>query len=237
MFDADQLIVPPGMKTGLLMPEHPPGTQFPMAADHIDVIPQSDWPSMIDEDMSIRQFVKDIHNQGSNGSCASEAMTQGVATTMHASGGPYVRMNALGVYGRVNGGSDSGSSIMANLRFGQQYGCFPESVWPRSKGWRARPSEEAYEAAKQYRIQEVFEIGNWTEFGSALLLGFPVVFGYSGHSIVAVQLLSTSRFVYANSWDERWGDNGFGTISASSIYWPYGAYCIRTTTPNQDEAP
>lgn len=239
MFDATNLIVPVGQATGLREPTPAERSviQFPRAADRIEIIPTSEWGDLIDDDMDLRQFADIVYSQGSVGSCASEAKDQATAITLHASGAPYVRFNPYGTYGRVNGGRDAGSSIMANLRFGQQYGCFPEAVWPRSKGWSATPTEEAYKAAAEYRIDEVFEVGSWTEFGSALLKGFVVVFGYSGHSIVAVKLLSTTRFAYLNSWGANWGDNGVGTIANSSIYWPYGAYALRTTSSQQDTPP
>lgn len=232
-FQADELIVPPGKATGLLLRDDKPGEFFPLAPERIDVIPVSDWPSLLDEDMTLRQFVKVVYDQNGNGSCASEAMNQGTAIVQHAAGAPYVEFNPLFVYGRVNGGRDAGSSISANLRFGQRYGCCPESVWPRAYGWRRTPSDEAYAAAANHRIGEIFEVGNWEEFGSALLKGCPVVWGYRGHSITAVKLLSTTRFVYVNSWGQ-WGDGGFASVSKDSIYWPYGAYAIRTTTPTQD---
>jgi C1A family cysteine protease len=84
-------------------------------------------------------------------------------------------------------------------------------------------------------VLKVVRIRNKEEFGSALIYGLPVYFGYSGHAIYAVDPIDRSRFRYANSWDESWGDGGFGTISYNSIVWSYTAYAILTVTTPTDE--
>ena len=148
-----------------------------------------------------------------------------------------VVLNPWGTYGRVNGGSDRGSTLSANLAFGKSRGAFPEKVWPRSKGWRAEPSSEAYEAAKQFRIEEYFRSPDrdWEAFGSALLNGYVVYWGYSGHAILAVDLVDTDEFIYLNSWGQ-WGGGtphnnigyGFGKSANSNIMWAYGAYAFQS---------
>lgn len=142
----------------------------------------------------------------------------------------YVHFNPYFVYRHVNHGRDAGSSIDANLAYLRQDGVCPEAVWPRSKGWRARPSQEAYRIAKRYRILEFYDVTNEVELVSCILYGIPVVFGYSGHAICAVAMADTRRLIYVNSWGSNWGDSGFGTLSLSRIYWPYGAFAVRTAT-------
>jgi hypothetical protein len=102
-------------------------------------------------------------------------------------------------------------------------------VWPRDKGWRKNPSDEADTAALEYKGMEWFDISSTDEFGTALLKGFPVVWGSAGHAKCAVELLSTSEFSYLNSWDPTWGDQGFGTERLSAIEWGYGAWALRST--------
>jgi len=108
-------------------------------------------------------------------------------------------------------------------------GIAPESVWPRSKGWQATPSADAREAAKLYRIEEFYDITTTAEIGTALLLGFPVVFGWSGHSCVMTQLVNPTTAEYANSWG-NWGDQGFGQLRLSSVNFNYGAFAVRTVS-------
>jgi hypothetical protein len=92
------------------------------------------------------------------------------------------------------------------------------------------------EAARDYRIDEFFDIGNINELGTALIKGYPVVFGWSGHSCIFVDLLDKNTAVYANSWDSSWGDDGFGTLRLSSVNFGYGAFAIRSTIVD-DKAP
>jgi hypothetical protein len=145
-------------------------------------------------------------------------------------GQKHIYLNPWFAYHTTSGGVDRGSSIDENLRFLREYGCCPESIWPRSKGWKATPSREAYIAAKQFRIQEFYDVVTLEELVSCILHGFPVVFGYSGHAICGVAMASVDRVVYVNSWGTRWGDNGFGTIALSRIYRPYGMFAVRTSS-------
>jgi hypothetical protein len=192
-------------------------------------IPQRDWDAYItgQDAVDLAAMVKVILNQGSVGSCGAEGLTQALMISRAFSSQEHETLNPWFMYHTTSGGSDRGSSLPDNVQFAMKYGVASELVWPRSKGWRAAPSEAALTDAKKYVLLELYQVRNWEEFGTALLSGWPVYFGYSGHAIVAVKLLSTSRFVYANSWSPEWGDKGFGTLSNSSIYWPYGAYAIR----------
>ena len=235
---------PPGILPGLLV--EPVGVRNAVAsidqAPGFVRIPIAQWPALIAAKHNTSWWAHTglPLNQGQVGSCASESKDGGIMLSRERAGLPRVVMNPYATYGRVNGGRDSGSTLSANLSFAKQYGCFPESVWPRSKGWRAEPSAAAYEAAKQYRIVEYYRIPNndWEAFGSALLQGYVVYWGYSGHAIVGVDLVSTSTFRYLNSWG-NWGNAsphndqlraGFGVIDKSRIMWGYGAYCFQTVT-------
>jgi hypothetical protein len=197
-------------------------------------IPRPEWQEHIAAGSNNSSLVWTIFNQGSVGSCASESADQSVMLVREDMGLPRVKFNPYATYGRVNGGSDSGSTLSANLSFKRSRGCFPEAIWPRSKGWRATPSEQAYEAALLYRLDEFYEVTNWEEFGSALLQGWIVYWGYSGHAIVGVDVINEEQFLYLNSWGQ-WGQGseysdfnyGFGVVSRSRIMWSYGVYAFR----------
>ena len=102
----------------------------------------------------------------------------------------------------------------------------PEEVWPRSKGWRAEPGGEAKRIAKFFRILEFFYVETIDEFVSALLQGYDIHAGYTGHAIVFNRYLKRQTVEYLNSWG-NWGDNGFGKLSLSEVYFPYGAYAYK----------
>jgi len=201
-----------------------------MAADSIKVIPSGEWDAAAKElGDDLRRKVWVVLNQGQVGSCATESTAAATMISRSIVGAEQVLLNPLFIYHTTSGGRDAGSSIDDNLEFARDYGIAPESVWPRSKGWQAKPSEEAIQVAKQYRIEEFYDISNINEFVSALLLGFPVVFGSNGHAVTAVQHMGRYPLIL-NSWGD-WEDHGFGQwCSYNAINWNYGAWALRVAT-------
>ncbi len=228
-------IVPPGFRTGCLPRQSKPGEWCPLFSSRIRPIPQDQWAALAQE-ITLRPHVKNVYNQGQVGSCASESVCQSVAIGRARANVPDVLFNPYGVYHFVNGGRDQGSTLDANLKFARESGCFPESVWSRSHGWQQRPSEEAIEAAKQHRILEFYDIRSVAEFVTALLVGFPVVYGARGHAVTGTAHLHAQKAPeIVNSWGTRWGDNGFGIwvpYSGLADMLRHGAFAVRTTTQN-----
>ena len=222
----DELVLPPGFKCGCLPRVTAFGTCCKPMADEIEEIPRDQWPGLIGT-VSLRPRVRQVLNQGSNGSCATESTTQGVMVARDVAGLPFDLLNPLSIYHFTNGGSDNGSNIDSNLVHARDFGILPESYWPRSKGWRASPPTGYEKIAAKYRIDEFFDIASIDEIGTALLKGFAVVFGWSGHSCILTDLLSTTTALYCNSWG-NWGDAGFGKINLASINFGYGLFAIRS---------
>jgi hypothetical protein len=167
-------------------------------------------------------------DQDGYGSCGMEGSVGGMMQRRVADGQEHVMLNALPGYGEINGGRDGGSNPADALAYLQKHGAPSQAVWPRSKGWRAKMSDEARQDALQYRVSPdgLIRLNNWTDLGTCLLNGFCVPFGYSGHWIFATDLISTTRLRYKNSWGADWGDNGFGTLSKNSVYWSYGVWAV-----------
>lgn len=251
MISESDLTPPPG--SGIPNPRFRPrvlrrdddvGDNCPLirSAPGFRTIPQGEWRTLIGMGVNMSALVWSVFNQAQVGSCASESADGALKIVREGMGQSRVEYNPYGTYGRVNGGSDRGSTLGANLKFKRDVGSFVEKVWPRSKGWRATPSEEAYEAAWQHRLDEYYEITNWAEFGSALLQGWIVYWGYSGHAIVGADLINEEQFIFLNSWG-NWGSStefssmpyGFGVINRSRIMWSYGVYGFRTAVVSKDD--
>lgn len=203
---------------------------YPKAEDRIELIPEDEWENLA-KNITLRPRVKAIKDQNGYGACASYASVLAVEIARELAGYPYVELNPLTVYGRVNGGRDAGSSIDENLRFIMENGVVPASMWPESKGWRENPPEECWEAAQEYKIEEFYDIATNAEFVSALLRGFPVVFGARGHALCSIAYKREYPEV-GNSWAVSWGDEGFGKwVSWNGINTGYGMWCARVASP------
>jgi len=231
---SDQLILPPGKAFGCLPRKTRFGDCCKLLADEIKPIPRDKWPGLIGK-VSLRKHVRQVLDQDGVGSCATESTTQAVMVCRDVAGLPFTLLNPWSIYRVTSGGRDRGSNIDSNLEFARDTGILPESYWPRSKGWRASPPTGWKDVAAQHRVREFFDISSILELGTALLTGYAVVFGWSGHSVLATSLLSTTKIEYCNSWAKLWGDEGMGTLNLDSVNWGYGAFAIRTTSISNNE--
>ncbi len=224
------IIYPDGYKPGCLPRRSRPGELCPMAADRIKIVPSSDWAAAAAElGDNLRKHVPVVLDQNGYGSCACEATAGAIMLARAVQGLPFVQLNPLFIYRTTSGGSDSGSSIDDDLAFARDHGCASEAVWPRSNGFRTKPSPEAVEDALKYRIDEFFDIANVNEFVSSELDAWAVVHGAQGHAILAVQHMGTFPLIL-NSWGQ-WEDGGFGRwASYNAIQWSYGAFAVRVAS-------
>ena len=225
----EKLIYPLGFKLGCNRRKSRFGQVCKTAEDGIETIPRDQWNELIGL-VSLRNNVHVVLDQGSAGSCATESTTQGVMIVRDVARLPFELLNPWSIYHFTSGGRDNGSSIDENLVHARDYGVLSESYWPRSKGWKADPPSDWKAHAAPFQIDEFFDIATEEELGSAVLKGYAVVFGSSGHSCIITSLLSDSKAAYCNSWDESWGDHGYGTIALRSINWSYGSFAIRLAT-------
>lgn len=212
---------------GCLPRKSHPGKWCAMAADKIPLVPEADWDALAAQ-ITLRPYVKAVLDQDGVGSCACEAVAAAVMIGRALAGLPHVLLNPLFIYHTTSGGVDQGSSIDENLAFVRENGIAPESVWPRSMGWRAKPSAEAVEAAKAFRIYEFYDIATIAEMVSGEVKAFPVVHGAQGHAICAVAHKGTYPLI-VNSWGSDWEDGGFGRwTDYRNINWSYGSFAVRT---------
>lgn len=170
-----------------------------------------------------------VHN------CATESTSQAMEVIGVRCGFKWQELNPWSIYRVTSGGSDRGSNIDDNLEFARTVGVLPCSYFPRygANGtvinkWNAKPPDGWEEVAAVNRIDEWWDMTTIDEVGTALLLGYPVVVGWSSHSEVMVDLLPGAKAVVANSWSTEWGDKGFHVEPLSKINWGYGAFAVRT---------
>jgi hypothetical protein len=228
-----EFIVPPDKKTGCLYRASAFGGVSPVFGDKIKVLSDEEIIASIAARKAAglrkRDQVKQILDQDQVGSCATESTTQGVITTCVSAGRAFRLLNPWFLYYHSSGGVDRGSSIDTNLELARDIGIASEEVWPRSKGWRTKPSDAAYADALGNRILEFYDIGTVPEVRTALALGFLLVFGHDSHSELMLELEELNSADVANSWSTSWGDKGFHAtpFPLSRINWGYGCFAIR----------
>lgn len=222
--------LPPGRKWGLKPRMSRVGEWCTRAEDAIDIIPRDEWADRAKK-LPVVPYIPEILDQGKVGSCAAEATTGATMTERAIHGLPHVSLNPYFLYHHTSGGVDRGSSIDENLAVARDMGIAPISVWPRSKGWRQKPSDEAYEAAENYRIREFYDVTSINELVSCLLHGFLVVAGANGHAVYWIEHIDESKGRTVNSWGTDWGEGGIGVwCSYRAINWAYGAFAVRVAT-------
>lgn len=225
--------LPPGYRRGLKKdtPSRVADRCEPVT-EAIDLIPRDYWDDLAASQWheSKDEWVRFILDQDGVGSCAAESKDGATQAIACRQGEPMVYPNPWATYHFTSGGVDRGSVIGDNLEFARDDGCIPEEIWPRSKGWKARPSPRALEIAGFFRLREFYHVRNVDEFVSALLQGYIVHAGYDGHAVYFTRYLGKGRLRFPNSWG-NWGDNGFGTLATSKIYFGYGAYAYRVVRP------
>lgn len=226
-------VVPAGCLTGLLPPEPgwQPGDCSPLFSSDWE-IPEAEWSNW----RSARGMIDHVPHvfRQQYGSCAAESAVSGLHVMRQKVGVPFVLLNPLFAYHYTSGGADRGSTLDGNLRVLREQGCPPESVWPYRNGFRTRPSADAIEAAKPYRIEEFYEIRSKRQFVSALLQGYVVACGSRGHAILAVHYDGTDYPIVLNTWGTTWGEGGFGRWDRYDALWrTYRAFAYRNARIDQ----
>lgn len=228
-----ELIIPPGKATGCLPRATRFGTCCDKLEDRMDVITSEDTLRSLIGTVGLRPRLDTVgvYDQNGFGSCATESTTASWKLSSAESNRDFIELNPLSIYHFTSGGSDRGSNIDRNLEYARDVGILPESVWPRSKGFRAKiPQSLIDDHAGKYRIREFWDCGTIDEVRTSLALGFPVVFGWRSHSCCLIELKNMSTAYYLNSWGADWGDNGVGEIALRSINFGYGAFSVRSVT-------
>lgn len=251
----DVVLPPPNYRTGCLPRTDKCGDMAPVFEDSsIDIIPPDEWPGLITESQA--NLVTSVKDQGRTDMCASNATTSCVSSLIRSEHGLAIDLSPSSVYNEIQRGP-GGTVISDNLRQARDVGCLPVDTEANRALLRrlgrptshVRPAAEYYtpamtsdekETASIFRGGEFFDIRSFPGLVTAILLGFPTVYGRSGHAILAVGIrIRGGRIyvVYLNSWG-RWGgpagsdhDYGFGEDSDAVLVnaiGQYGAFAYRT---------
>lgn len=226
------------------------GDVFPVYEDSERVYPRSEWDRLAAESAGLETFVRKIKNQGSEGSCASNATCQAMEIAWNKALGLdlWLELSPISLYRWLAPGPGSGSTINGNLAQLRDTGALPVDT-PENKDLLTRagldiqhvlkatgyyqPFPPGWKATAAFiRALEWRDIATFAGLVSALWDGHPVVYGRAGHAICGARGMKRSgswTIKYANSWG-RWGDGGYGYDSESYVsasIRSYGAWALR----------
>jgi hypothetical protein len=221
------------------------GSRSDVFEDAIRQVPQSQWDEMAAQMGNADKLVPYTLDQGREGSCVGNGSSWGFDFCQSLQVGPsrIVRTSPMSLYKRIGQTASSGAVIGDALEELRTRGILPLDTPENRAAFAhvhpatgfARPLPAGWEeTAASFRLEEYWEIATTAGMVSALLTGYAVVYGRSGHCICGVRpVLERGVWYvrYKNSWGE-WGDNGFGydTLSFLERQNKYGWYALRTVT-------
>jgi len=235
------------------------GDRFDVFEDTIGIIPRNQWTDAIRRidqlGGSADRLVTHVFDQGREGTCTSNQTCAGHMVTQAVQFGRdrVAVLSPISLYMRCAPNSRVGSSVGENLQEARDRGILPQDTLKNrglmgdffehsmsATGYDKRKYSPGWgDTARFFRNDEYYDIRSSDGFVSALLRGFVVGYGRSGHSILAVRPVIRNNDVYViyiNSWGQDWGDTlhnlrGWG-YDSPRMYGAgaqrYGCYAIRT---------
>ena len=234
--NADTLCIPQDVRCGTIARDFdrvPYGSIPSVPPRAVRTIPMEQWPDLIADKARTKSTLKHIWadspigvlNQRSVSYCHAFSAVLLAMLQRAKEGLPYVELSASSIGGPVTGWRNAGAYIHDDLERMVSHGACSTDFVPMlttNKG-DCKPGWEA-DAAKN-KVSEFTDVRprNFLEHGSLLLDNHPVGVGlnYWGHAVTDMVLMDLypakkatdwTRYgvEFLNSWDETWGDGGFG---------------------------
>jgi C1A family cysteine protease len=203
---------------------------------------QSNLPARVD----LRSYLTEIENQSQTNSCVANAVAGAYEYLVKRHLGDdsydvsrmFIYYNARAARDSQN--EDAGCYIGDAIESLKEFGACSEITWPFEESKvNKKPSEEAYEEAAKFLVEDVANVGvDLYAWKHALAEGHPIIFGvklfksfdaqrkkglvpmpsaveasresHGGHAMVCVGYSDKDKlFIVRNSWGTEWGDQGY----------------------------
>jgi C1A family cysteine protease len=200
--------------------------------------------------IDLRNRCPPVYDQGKLGSCTANALAFGYEYTELVQKNNnafmpsrlFIYYNERDIEHSIN--IDSGAELYDGIFSLFTIGVCPEKEWNYDiSKFTIKPDKKCYDDAKNNIINQFYALQqNLEQFKSALILGFPIIFGFKvynsfesedvaktgimtmpskddyivgGHAVAAVGFDDSKKhFIVRNSWGDSWGDKGY-------FYMPY----------------
>lgn len=229
----------PGL-TGCVPRVDAPGDDpaLPIFEDAVALIPESEWPDRIAQHQDMEHLVQKTKDQGSEGSCTSNAFSQlyESAYVRQFGADKWIETSPISLYRQCASGPSTGSSLPDNVRMLREVGILPtdtpenrqrcqtlgipaEAFHPNT-GYYNRPPNKWPETALMFRVDgEHFDVTSFEGIMTGLLGHHLIGYARDSHCILAVTpIYEDGGYIlkYKNSWGQ-WGDNGYGYDSRRKV--------------------
>jgi len=227
--------------TGLLEPDPEAMASVPTVdmEGTFDLIPRSKWADWAKlREMELRAGIGTVLNQGREGSCVANAVVGSAMAVSKLQFGPdWVRLSAMSLYERIGRTAQSGAVIVDGVNQMMEHGALPldtsdnrgefDEVYPATGFNPRRLKNTTWKpTAKLFRVSRVVRVNTPEGWFSALMRGWPIVYGRRSHCIFGLLpkwYKGKWLFGYVNSWGD-WGDpinnvvgNGMGWDTQRTI--------------------
>lgn len=251
-----QAAVPPGMSLGA-MPPRPDTFRGPMFEEKFPLMTDAEIKDFVkdqdDHNGNLDRLIVHRYDQNGEGTCTCNAGAQKYNVLAARQFGKHrvIPQSPISIYMKIAPGPNTGSAVGDCLEQQMETGSLPidspearaimgqhaaDAHFMRAVGYNRSLYKSGWEkTADWFKVQEFYEIDSSRGFLTALCRGWPVHYGRSGHSILAVRLAmksSTVYVIYINSWG-AWGEALHGIkaygLDSPSAYGTgasrYGAHC------------
>jgi len=228
------------------------------------IIPRSEWDSLVpDEDDEYSPYLPPVHDQDGIGMCNASATVAAMEYQRALQGLDYVALSGGDLYGRINGGFDSGSMLEDGLAESMRGGVCSTAEC-KYLDWRQgrRGSSEQTEARKRFRVLEAWLCPSFDACYSAVLQGFSLISGImwrrnyepdskgwlpnggsggGGHAVMGYKPTRRGKqygIWHQNSWSAGWGRNGRCVFPEAVYGGPVGGWwAVRQVVTEQGDVP
>lgn len=116
-----------------------------------------------------------VRNQGQRGSCNGYAGAKALQRARFRRRLPFAELSGEGLYAQINGGGDNGSLLVDGMNAITVNGVPTTRLVPHEEYRKNAIPAEAWQEAKRFRGEELYQLPNEAELVTALVLGFDVV--------------------------------------------------------------
>lgn len=193
---------------------------IPRATDHIDPIPRTEWPEIIESGKGsfLHDLMKDHlppHDQGQTNYCTFHGTVRSLEASRIWQGQKPILLSAESLAVPVTGGVNRGAAVDEAVIQAKSYGPCPQEYWPLNDR-NIRNAKDGWDKIReQFRLIQWIDVHGFDMQMTLALLRIPVIIGLSwwGHCVCQLDPVMFEDGTFGigcdNSWGADYGDYGY----------------------------